>query len=325
MKTIWIVDLESLLTQQPSNNKYKNTRQRANWSLGLTIANLEYQPIFFLLLISEKRYFLHSDNKSGNSNKDFSVSEFCMLKKALSFLVIFPFLFLNTSFSQDNLDLKKYLPPNIDPLDLNLLETKKVLDKKIDVNEKKFAEGYIIQSKDTIKCQIYTERSIYRPSLFLVIKIADSLYVLTPYQVKEFMISGKRYIRHSSNTNNFKNLFFMKEMDKGRINLYGKSGIPSDPGFIFYISNDNNRTFYMINPYTRTVAINEEKSYRDTKLKGYQENIMYYNTNNTSGQFIDAIMKFVGDCTIIRNKIKQEWYTITDIEKIIKDYNKCPL
>ena len=46
--------------------------------------------------------------------------------------------------------------------------------------------------------------------------------------------------------------------------------------------------------------------------------------NNAVGdQFKRAIMKFVGDCPIVINKIKQEWYTITDIEQIVSDYNDC--
>jgi hypothetical protein len=222
------------------------------------------------LVFLEKSIFLAAEKNSRDLSRSLVMKK-CIL---LFLFLVLSLLSSSSAFSQKSVQLGDNLPANVDPLNFNLLATKKVLEKKIIINEKKFSEGYFIQARDTIHCQIYTEKSVFRPLLFIITKISDSIYVLTPSQVKEYVVLGNRYIRHFSYSSNFKNLFFMRELDKGKINLYSKPGIPSDPSLAFYISNDGNRTFYSINPSTRTVAINEEKGRREAELRGQPENIM---------------------------------------------------
>ena len=115
--------------------------------------------------------------------------------------------------------------------------------------------------------------------------------------------------------------YFIKRIIKGEIDLYERSGIPTDYRFLYYIHFPSIQDLFVICPNENKVKAHviPGGSQSGNEVPGKT----MYLSNNVDKKFkIFAIQKF-GNCESLLKKLQAEFLTISDIPKIVELYNNC--
>jgi len=188
------------------------------------------------------------------------------------------------------------------------------------LDSSRFLNGYIVKGKDTTFCKIYRKNK--KPDedsyLFIIVKLMNnSLSIYTAKDVECYSIKNEIYFKHLSYNGN---AFFIKQIKTGRVNLYERSGIPSDPQFAYFFKFQQDDYLYYITPYEQNIQNNGENGSEIINMNTQRFNAI---TKNLNTKFILASEDLFGDCNILVNRIKSGFYSMKDIEKIVDDYNHC--
>ena len=183
-----------------------------------------------------------------------------------------------------------------------------------------FVKGDIYKDGDTISTQIlvFHRRSKANASLFCISKNkSDSIIIHKPFEISDYKTKESHFISHTVKRNHY----FIEHIKKGKVDLYQRSSVPSDPRFLYYFKFPNEKNYIIINPNTETKTgykASEDRLPTDRELASFQ-----FYSSNVEEKFSAFISDYMSDCTMVVNMVKSKIYSISDIPSIVSKYNKC--
>jgi len=185
-----------------------------------------------------------------------------------------------------------------------------------------FEDGFIIRNFDTIRCKIYLPKSKFNDDLYLYIIVrfsGDSDYVYTPKDISGYAVRNITMRAHRSLISGDTTFFFIRLIENGRVTLYDRGRIPSSNEYTYYLNRQGDKNLLIFSP-------NKESDFFMQESYAYSTSPMIskYRGQNEK-EFSIAFSEYLKDCEGIRNKIASKFYTVKDMETIIREYNECPL
>jgi len=183
-----------------------------------------------------------------------------------------------------------------------------------------FIKGLIYLDNDTIETDLLTFKGKRETNYFLfcVAKIQmDSIKIFKSNQIKGYKISDMNYISHNSEGSGF----FLKQVKKGKIDLFEKSPFPDDNRFLYYLKFSDSYNYLIINPLENDVTVYELPESRQSESS--RATVTYFQSKGIHEKFKIFISTYLGDCDKVTNMVKSDFYTINDIPSIIELYNNC--
>lgn len=207
----------------------------------------------------------------------------------------------------------------IDPNDDNYSYVMK-LKKKFKVKDSSFFHsGKIYTDNDTISCKIYLKNNTINDDNFLLVFAKDendSIKMYTAYDIIGYEVDNHRFISYGSANS----LFFIKEDIIGKVELYERNKIPSDPYFIYYFKHSAQDVFYVIAPFSKNYP---SEGRFDSHIFNSQDKRIRWKSNVINDKFKVVSLNFFKDCNKLVNKIKNDFYSVFDLYKIVQEYNTC--
>ena len=233
-------------------------------------------------------------------------------------LLLYPLLGTN-AFAQTSIQLVNYHISDHNKRDLNqeYINTQTAKIKNLDSNS--LVAGFIIRSGDTVHCKIYLpKRKInYDEYLYIIANISgDSYYIFTPKDISGYSADGISMTAHRSIVSGDTSYFFIKLIEKGTIALYDRIEIPSDNEYLYYFKRSEDKDLMFLAPNKQSDFYMEEHGMYGTRTASK------YNGPDEK-TFRTAFAEYLKDCESVRAKISSKFYTVNDIETIIKEYNRC--
>lgn len=182
-----------------------------------------------------------------------------------------------------------------------------------------FSHGYVIKDGDTITTDIYVpDHKITKDFyLFIVIRLSsDSIIALTPKDIQGYCINGLNMKSHRSIAASDTNYFFIRQLETGNVTLYCREAVPSDEQFVYYFRKKEDAGLLFFDPDKKSDYYMQEWDVRNNP------SVSRYSRPDEK-QFIAVFSEYLKDCQSVRNKITEGFYTANDLERIIKEYNRC--
>jgi hypothetical protein len=184
----------------------------------------------------------------------------------------------------------------------------------------------VIRSADTVRCKIYIPKHKVTDDLFLYIIARlpnDSDYVFSPKDISGYTVNGMTMRAHRSTVSGDTNYFFIKLVEKGNITLYERAGVPSDKEYLYYFERAGDSYLRFLAPYKQTDYYITEGYYGSGGGGGSESPMLSKYSAIDEVHIKAALSEYLKDCEAVRNKLSNNFYTIYDVETIIRDYNKC--
>lgn len=183
-----------------------------------------------------------------------------------------------------------------------------------------FINGIVYLNNDSIESKILTFRGKHKLNniLFCISKNnADSIIIFTPNEITGYRINNTNFISHNSNGN----LFFLKQIKDGQVELFEKPSIPSDNRFLYYIKFKNKSDYFVINPLENNVIITNIPDNSKPESSGATK--VHFKSKSIHEKFAIFISKYFEDCPKVVNMVKSGFYTMNELPLIIESYNNC--
>ncbi len=183
-----------------------------------------------------------------------------------------------------------------------------------------FTNGFVFFTNDTLETELLTFRGKRKMNyyLFCVARISDdSINVFKPSEILGYEIENVDFITHNSDGEKI----FIKQIKKGRLDLYEKPSIPSDNRSLYYIKFPGKSDFCIINPFENNVTEHRLPDSRQSESSG--ATVTYFQSKGIHQKFKLFISMYMGDCSKVTNMVNSEFYTINDIPSIVETYNNC--
>jgi hypothetical protein len=185
-----------------------------------------------------------------------------------------------------------------------------------------FEPGYYIKQKDTVFTDIlaFKNKDKMNSYLFCVIKERnDSIHYFTADEIKEYKV-GKSIFKKATSV---KEIFFIKQIKTGTVNLFERDPIPSDSKFLYYLKKKNQQGYFEICPDESNFFIyeNNNQNQNQNQNQGLIETRFF--TNNNIERFKLFVSTYFINCEKVRNMVNADIYTISDIPSIVESYNQC--
>lgn len=189
----------------------------------------------------------------------------------------------------------------------------------------------ILTDSSSIPVKILKNSPSSSPSLiyyFDMVKIAssDSSKVYFPHEIKGYTIGKKIYKSIKIKSGNTIRYVFGQQLVIGQATLYYYNGNVFDIKEV-YIFNKRDDAQYYISLETRLKGENQGYNATSTPMPAdlnlsAQMNELIRNLSNANA-FKSQFLRYFADCKEVTNKLKQDWYTSTDITSLFQDYNSC--
>lgn len=126
---------------------------------------------------------------------------------------------------------------------------------KIERKQYKFdiTSGILYFPNDSLEANVllFRKRNRMYNHLFCVVKSkGDSLLYYTAKDIMGYRINNDYYYSHKQGLD----YYFIKKNIEGKVNLYERSGIPSDYRFLYYIKFATSPNLYVICPYDNKIT-----------------------------------------------------------------------
>ncbi|NOZ45569.1 MAG: hypothetical protein GXO79_02185 [Chlorobi bacterium] len=173
---------------------------------------------------------------------------------------------------------------------------------------KEFRNGFIVTFKnDTIRSTILNNQKNDILNYLVVIAKIDSnkIKLFFPKDIKAYNNGFDNFI----SINKFDNGpdCFIKEEERGEINLYSRTTLPHDRTFLYFIRYGSNKKMHIVNPELSTVRI-DFGNYITVSYEKYFKAIMY---------------AYMNDCPEIISKVNNKFYNAYELNVIVHEYNNC--
>lgn len=205
------------------------------------------------------------------------------------------------------------------------IQMQKNLNEAKTKDDKAFSKGIIFLNGDSINCKIYMKkRGSFDKTMysFVIAKLPnDSIIAYTADQIRGFMVNGHSFRQHCSEIEGKTRFFYIHKVIRGYITLYERNGFILDRSFRYYVQFQKADYFITIDPFTQNLFNETDLGGRIVDVGG--SGIFNARTKKVDEKFKMYFSNLLKDCTVIKNKILNEFYTINDLETIILEYNRC--
>lgn len=188
-----------------------------------------------------------------------------------------------------------------------------------------FSLGTLIINHDSFKCKIYVKkRNSYDKTMynFVIAKLSnDSVVAYTANQISGFVVNGHSFRQHCSQIEGKTRCFFIHKLINGHISLYERYGFILDRSFRYYVQFQKAEFFITIDPFTQNLFNETDLGGKIVDVSG--PGVINARTKKVDEKFKMYFSNLLKDCTVIKNKILNEFYTINDLETIVAEYNRC--
>jgi hypothetical protein len=132
------------------------------------------------------------------------------------------------------------------------------------------------------------------------------------------------YLSYKSVSNNNTRTFFIKQLLKGKINLYERGEIPYDNQFLYLFTYGTVGSYYILKPFENDFQMSENSYYhQDNNYNNNNNQRIFFKSNNTDERFKLIMTELLSDCATVTVKLRTGMYTTNDITSIIREYNNC--
>jgi hypothetical protein len=183
-----------------------------------------------------------------------------------------------------------------------------------------FTNGFIFFTNDTLETELLTFSGKRKMNyhLFCVARFSnDSIRVFKPSEILGYEIENVGFITHNSNGEKM----FIKQLKKGRVDLYERRSIPSDTRSLYYLKFSGKSDYFIINPLENNVSLHTQSDSQQSESSGVT--VFFFQSKGIHQKFKIFISMNMGDCTKVTNTVDSEFYTINDILSIVETYNNC--
>ena len=236
-----------------------------------------------------------------------------------SFLTLSLSFYLALSFAQKNPTILNPHAKDYIRTDRNQLYINTKVSELKNLYEENWSEGFVIRGRDTIRCRLYLPKKYITDDLYLYILAMpsnDSIIVYTAKEISAYKVGKITMKSHRSITARDTTYFFIRLVESGAVTLYEKPGLPSDPELVYYFHKKGDQNLQFIAPNKPTDFFIQERYNKDSPI------VSRYSGPNEN-QFKIVFAEYLKDCQSIRNKILAKFYSINDIETIIREFNNC--
>jgi hypothetical protein len=241
----------------------------------------------------------------------------CLTAMQRIFYLLIYFLVSAHVFAQ-NIEFVNYHINDHNKKDLNQAYVNAQTTKINTLDDNLFADGMIVRNGDTLTCKIYLPKhKINNDSyLYIVAKLPDSSYIFTPKDISGYTVNGISMRAHRSVMSSDTSYFFIKLIAQGYVTLYSRIEVPSDEEYTYYFNKRGDKDLYFLAPNKVSDFYMPEAYDKDSPM------LSKYSSNNEN-KFKAVFAAYLKDCETVSSKIASKFYTIADVETIIKEYNAC--
>jgi hypothetical protein len=182
-----------------------------------------------------------------------------------------------------------------------------------------FVQGYIYMGSDTIKTDLllFDGKNKKYNYLICVCKFGhDSIVILKPTEIKGYKIGLKLFASHQVKQEHF----FIKHLKSGKVHLFEKESTPNDPRELYYLRFPIGKDYFVIDPNQSSIEMQEIANINQASDLS---RAVYFQSTGLNDKFKLFISKHMGDCSLVCNMVKSEFYSVRNLPDIVEEYNKC--
>jgi hypothetical protein len=213
-----------------------------------------------------------------------------------------------------------YHPNETHKKDLNQAYINERIAAMTDPDERLYQDGMIYRNGDTIRCQIAMSKQMDKKYddhyLYIIARLPDdSLYVLTPRDISGYTVAGCTMRSHRSVASGDTSYFYIRLVERGLVTLYERPDIPSDREQVYYLGREGDSDLTYLAPERKSDHYVEEMYCGGKMLSKY--------SGVDDVQLRAALAEYLKDCESVHHKLDNSFYSVNDVQAIIRDYNRC--
>ncbi|MFW5656445.1 MAG: hypothetical protein ACOC10_05490 [Bacteroidota bacterium] len=188
------------------------------------------------------------------------------------------------------------------------------------IRKAKWVEGTVYFDNDSLSTLLlqYRRRDDINFYLFCVAKIhEDSIRVFTAKDIYGYKMDGDYYQCYCTGNMHY----FIHQVHNGKIALYERKYIPGDMQFLYYMKIPGNDYFFVVNPLEKNIT--EHRLPKAVRPSSESATKTYFVSNRIHEKFKLFVIRYLGDCNTVCNKVTSGSYTIYDLPSIVETYNQC--
>jgi len=185
-----------------------------------------------------------------------------------------------------------------------------------------YDEGYYYSDQgQKTWCDIYRSKRLKQKNnfLFTIVREDGQTTVLTAYDIQGYWNGEALYKSYRTEREGMSATFFIKEVCKGKIELYEREAIASDLRFLYYMKFDGQDHLFVLDPFAQNVKIEDFSAI--SKANDAFGGFAVFTTKNLPEKFISFCMKYLYACPAVVNKVRSGFYTMHDLPDIVDEYN----